>query len=90
MRESYLDFSIDRGVISFILGMKHLYVRAPENVAMGIYVYMLRCADGSFYVGSATGDDLSAASTSTMPDIIRAIRSRGGRLFWSGRSISIE
>ena len=25
---------------------------------MGIYVYMLRCADGSFYVGSATGDDL--------------------------------
>jgi putative endonuclease len=26
---------------------------------MGIYVYMLRCADGSFYVGSATGDDLS-------------------------------
>jgi putative endonuclease len=27
--------------------------------AMGIYIYMLRCADGSFYVGSATGDDLS-------------------------------
>ena len=26
---------------------------------MGIYVYMLRCADGSFYVGSATGDDLA-------------------------------
>ena len=26
---------------------------------MGIYVYMLRCADGSYYVGSATGDDLS-------------------------------
>ena len=25
---------------------------------MGVYVYMLRCADGSFYVGSATGDDL--------------------------------
>ncbi|MBR1161013.1 GIY-YIG nuclease family protein [Bradyrhizobium elkanii] len=24
---------------------------------MGIYVYMLRCADESFYVGSATGDD---------------------------------
>jgi putative endonuclease len=24
----------------------------------GVYVYMLRCADGSFYVGSATGDDL--------------------------------
>ena len=26
---------------------------------MGVYVYMLRCADSSFYVGSATGDDLS-------------------------------
>lgn len=26
---------------------------------MGCYVYMLRCADGSFYVGSATGEDLS-------------------------------
>ena len=24
----------------------------------GIYVYMLHCADGSYYVGSATGDDL--------------------------------
>jgi putative endonuclease len=26
---------------------------------MGIYIYLLRCADGSFYVGSATGHDLS-------------------------------
>ncbi|WP_092189143.1 GIY-YIG nuclease family protein [Bradyrhizobium sp. cf659] len=26
---------------------------------MGIYVYMLRCADGSFYIGSATGEDVS-------------------------------
>src|SRR5882757_2437443 len=26
---------------------------------MGIYVYMLRCADGSYYIGSATGDDLA-------------------------------
>ncbi|QOZ31333.1 GIY-YIG nuclease family protein [Bradyrhizobium sp. CCBAU 53421] len=26
---------------------------------MGIFVYMLRCADNSFYVGSATGDDLT-------------------------------
>jgi putative endonuclease len=26
---------------------------------MGIYVYMLRCTDNSFYVGSATGDDVS-------------------------------
>jgi putative endonuclease len=26
---------------------------------MGVFVYMLRCADGSFYVGSATGEDLA-------------------------------
>jgi len=25
---------------------------------MGVYIYMLRCADGSDYVGSATGDDV--------------------------------
>jgi len=25
---------------------------------MGAFIYMLRCADGSYYVGSATGDDL--------------------------------
>ena len=26
---------------------------------MSAFVYMLRCADGSYYVGSATGNDLS-------------------------------
>jgi putative endonuclease len=26
---------------------------------MGVYIYMLRCADGSYYVGSATGEDLN-------------------------------
>ena len=26
---------------------------------MGAFVYMLRCRDGSYYVGSATGDDLT-------------------------------
>src|SRR5438552_5402981 len=26
---------------------------------MGAFVYMLKCADESFYVGSATGDDLT-------------------------------
>jgi len=26
---------------------------------MGAFVYMLRCSDGSLYVGSATGDDLT-------------------------------
>jgi putative endonuclease len=27
---------------------------------MGAFVYMLRCSDGSFYVGSATGNDLAS------------------------------
>jgi putative endonuclease len=26
---------------------------------MGAYIYMLSCADGSYYVGSATGSDLN-------------------------------
>jgi putative endonuclease len=26
---------------------------------MGAFVYMLKCSDASYYVGSATGDDLS-------------------------------
>jgi putative endonuclease len=26
---------------------------------MGAFVYMLRCADNSLYIGSATGDDLT-------------------------------
>jgi putative endonuclease len=26
---------------------------------MGAFVYMLKCADGSYYVGCATGDDLT-------------------------------
>ena len=26
---------------------------------MGIFVYMLKCVDNSYYVGSATGDDLA-------------------------------
>jgi putative endonuclease len=26
---------------------------------MSAFVYMLRCADGSYYVGSATGEDLT-------------------------------
>ena len=30
---------------------------------MGAFVYMLRCADNSYYVGSATGDDLTKRIT---------------------------
>ena len=28
------------------------------SFASGAYLYILRCADGSYYVGTATGDDL--------------------------------
>jgi len=30
-----------------------------HRLLMGAFVYMLRCRDGSYYVGSATGNDLS-------------------------------
>jgi putative endonuclease len=33
--------------------------RASKDDWVGIYIYMLRCADGSYYVGNATGHDLS-------------------------------
>src|ERR1700741_1340814 len=29
-----------------------------KELGMGAFVYMLRCSDGSYYVGSATGEDL--------------------------------
>ena len=34
-------------------------MRASKDDCVGIYIYMLRCADGYDYVGSATGHDLS-------------------------------
>ena len=32
--------------------------RRNWSSVLGAFVYMLQCADGSYYVGSATGDDL--------------------------------
>jgi putative endonuclease len=32
-------------------------------LAMGAFVYILHCADASYYVGSATGDDLTVRVT---------------------------
>ena len=32
---------------------------ASKDDVVGIHVYMLRCADGSYYIGSATGEDTS-------------------------------
>ncbi len=66
---------------------------------MGCYVYMLRCADGSYYVGSATGDDLKRRvrehQTGGYPGSYTAKR-RPVRLVWSqhfdriGDAISAE
>ncbi len=44
---------------------------------MGAFVYMLRCADGSFYTGIATGKDLSA-SPNINQESIQAIPPPGG------------
>ena len=57
---------------------------------MGIYIYMLRCADGSYYVGSATGHDLSTRIDQHMPDRIEDLPCRGVRSFSCGLNISIE
>jgi len=57
--ERYLHFSFDPSTVCVMLGESCIALpRVPGTTAMGIFVYMLRCADGSFYVGSATGDDL--------------------------------
>ena|SRR2546425_230269 len=52
---------------------------------MGAFVYMLHCADGSYYVGSATGDDLDRRfvehQTGAFPGY--AFTRRPVRLVWS-------
>jgi putative endonuclease len=54
---------------------------------MGAYVYMLCCADDSFYVGSATGDDLELRiaqhQTGAYPGYTS--KRRPVRLVWSER-----
>ena len=66
----------------------HLRVTGYDS-AMSAFVYMLRCVDGSYYVGSATGDDLERRSLNISP-----VRSAGstfsdGQSSLSGQSISI-
>src|SRR6201996_9666760 len=52
-------------VVLCSLDRKHAVILRCERseprrmIGVGIYVYMLKCADGSYYVGSATGHDLS-------------------------------
>jgi putative endonuclease len=36
-----------------------LSARQSINRPMGAFVYMLQCADDSYYIGSATGEDLT-------------------------------
>jgi putative endonuclease len=52
----------------------------------GAFVYMLRCADGSFYVGTATGDDLNGRiaehQAGVRPDSYTFMR-RPVELIWS-------
>ena len=53
---------------------------------MGAFVYMLKCADGSYYIGSATGDDLAPRiaqhQTGAYPGSYTFTR-RPVRLVWS-------
>jgi len=53
---------------------------------MTAFAYMLRCADGSFYIGSATGDDLTKRvaehQTGAYPGY--TISRRPVTLVWSG------
>jgi putative endonuclease len=55
------------------------------ETSMGAFIYMLQCADDSFYVGSATGDDLSQRiaqhNTGAYPGYTSA--RRPVRLVWS-------
>jgi putative endonuclease len=53
---------------------------------MGAFVYMLQCANGSYYVGSATGDDLSKRVAEHQLGTYPGYTStrRPVRLVWSG------
>jgi len=54
---------------------------------MGAFVYMLRCADGSYYVGSATGEDLWKRVTEHETGAYPDTRIRAARFAWFGPSI---
>jgi putative endonuclease len=58
---------------------------------MGAFVYMLRCADGSFYVGSATGDDLTIRIAQHQSGYYGGYTStrRPGTLVWSEHFLQI-
>ena len=57
----------------------------------GAWVYILKCADGMYYVGSHRGDDPStrAAEHNSGADP-KAFTYKDARSFWSGANISIR
>ena len=48
-----------------------------------VWVYILRCADGSYYVGSTKRDEPEAREWNTMPGWWRATPAAGDRSPWS-------
>ncbi|MBB5054131.1 putative endonuclease [Afipia massiliensis] len=56
---------------------------------MGAHVYILLCADKSFYVGCATEAISPSGSISTIRDIFPVTLIRDDRLNWLGLNISI-
>ena len=56
---------------------------------MGAFVYMLRCSDKSYYVGSATGDDLLKRFEEHQTGAYRGYTYLRRPVELSGRSISI-
>jgi putative endonuclease len=54
---------------------------------MGAFAYMLRCADGSYYVGSARGDDLEPRIAEHQAGVRQGytFRRRPVHLVWSER-----
>ncbi len=55
---------------------------------MGAFVCMLRCADDSFYVGSATGDELCKRIAQHETGAFPAIHIADVRFGWSAPNIS--
>jgi putative endonuclease len=58
---------------------------------MGAFVYMLRCSDGSYYVGSARSDDLAQRVAEHQAGVYRGYTStrRPVQLVWSEKFLQI-
>ncbi|MEA2837976.1 MAG: hypothetical protein QOD89_2526 [Bradyrhizobium sp.] len=56
---------------------------------MAIYVYMLRCADNSYYIEARPAMICSRELISTILELFRATRFTAVLSFWSGPNASI-